>query len=133
MNIESIIGMIIGSQAIFTFLQFLISRHDGKNKQLKSIKHELDTIQHHLAELDAKNDTQDARTSRTRILQFDDEIVEGRKHSREYFLQILDDCEVYDQWTKKNPNVKNGYAKQAVKHIKKTYEELLDKGEWKNE
>jgi hypothetical protein len=29
--------------------------------------------------------------------------------------------------------VKNGYAKQAVKHIKKTYEELLDKGEWKNE
>ena len=128
-----ILAALLGSTGLFTLITALINRHDGKNKQLKSIKHELDTIQHHLAELDAKNDTQDARTSRTRILRFDDEIIEGRKHSREYFLQILDDCEVYEQWAKKNPNVKNGYAKQAVKHIKKTYEELLDKGEWKNE
>ena len=129
--VTSIILTIIGSGGFFTFLQFLINRHDGRKEQLSQIREDICGIQEKLAALDSRNELQDARTSRTRILRFDDEIVEGRKHSREYFLQILDDVEIYEKWAAANPQVKNGYAKAAAKHIKETYEDLLRKGEWK--
>lgn len=131
--IVTVVIAALGSSGLFAFITFLINRHDGKNERLNRLCSDIENIKEHLTELDSKNDMQDARTSRARILKFDDELVEGRIHSREYFLQILDDCETYEKWVKKNPDVKNGYAKQAVKHIQKTYDELLEKGEWKIE
>lgn len=128
-----IIAALLGSTGLFTLITTLINRHDGKNDKLKKICTDIDKIKIHLVELDKKNEVQDARASRARILRFDDELVEGRSHSREYFLQMLDDCEIYERWAQAHPEVKNGYAKHAVKHIRKTYETLLDKGEWKNE
>ena len=132
-NILAVVIAALGSSGFFAFITFLINRHDGKNERLTRLCSDIENIKQHLTELDTKNDMQDARTSRARILKFDDELVEGRSHSREYFLQILDDCEIYEKWATENPDVKNGYAKQAVKHIQKTYEELLEKGEWKIE
>lgn len=131
MDVTPIIIAVVSSGAFFTFIQFLITRRDNKKLELKGIKDEIVEIKAHLVKLDKKNEQQDARTSRTRILRFDDELVEGRQHSREYFLQILDDCEIYEAWAKANPEIKNGYAKAAVKHIRKTYDELIEKGAWK--
>lgn len=40
----AIFSAILGSAGIFSFVQFLISRHDGKNKDLAQIKKQLDAI-----------------------------------------------------------------------------------------
>lgn len=124
---------IIGSSALFTFLQFMINRHDGKNEQLKSIQNDLACIKKKLHELDEKNNEQDAMNARSRILRFYDEITSGVKHSQGYWMQTLNDIDVYKKWYSGKKGVNNGYGKHASEHLPKIYDELVRKGEWANE
>lgn len=134
MDIPTLIISIAGSSGLFAFIQYLITRHDGKNEVLQQIQADLDCMKKRISKLDKANAEQDAKSARARLLVFNDEIIiEGKKHSHGHWQQILDDAEVYETWANRNPDVKNGYAKQAVKNIKQTYDELVATGEWKEE
>lgn len=115
---------IVTASAIWDFIKFLINRKDGENKELKGIKSAIEA-------LSDKVDRNQAILARTHILRFDDELINGIDHSKEYFSQQLQDIDTYEAYCKLHPDFRNNYAVIASEHIKKVYAELLDKGEWR--
>jgi hypothetical protein len=75
--------------------------------------------------LGEKVDMNQAILARTHILRFSDELKNGIEHSQEYFRQQLDDCDTYDMYCELHPEFKNSYTMIANKHIKETYDRLL--------
>jgi hypothetical protein len=117
---------IVTASAIWDFIKFIINRKDGKKSELGGIKKAIET-------LSDKVDRNQAILARTHILRFDDELINGVEHSKEYFSQQLQDIDTYEAYCQLHPDFKNNYAVIASEHIKKTYKELLEKGEWKHE
>lgn len=115
---------IVTASAIWDFIKFLINRKDGEKTELKGIKSAIEA-------LSDKVDRNQAILARTHILRFDDELINGIDHSKEYFSQQLQDIDTYEAYCKLHPDFKNNYAVIASEHIKKVYTELLDKGEWR--
>lgn len=115
---------IVTASAIWDFIKFLINRKDGEKKELKGIKSAIEA-------LSDKVDRNQAILARTHILRFDDELINGIDHSKEYFSQQLQDIDTYEAYCKLHPDFRNNYAVIASEHIKKVYAELLDKGEWR--
>ena len=115
---------LVTASAIWDFVKFLISRKDGKDTELHGIKKAIEV-------LSDKVDRNQAILARTHILRFDDELINGIEHSKEYFSQQLQDIDTYEAYCQEHPDFKNNYAVLAADHIKQTYKELLEKGEWK--
>lgn len=115
---------IVTASAVWDFVKFLISRKDGKDMELHGIKKAIEV-------LSDKVDRNQAILARTHILRFDDELINGIDHSKEYFSQQMQDIDTYEAYCKAHPDFRNNYAVIASEHIKKTYAELLEKGEWR--
>ena len=124
---KEIVFAIIGSGAFFTFIQFLIQRHDTK----KNIEAKMDANQQELSEKidnvsgDVKEVSEQlaehkAVLARTHILRFADELRTGT-HSREYFEQQLQDIDTYDKYCETHPNFANGLTRMASQFIKDEY------------
>ena len=75
------------------------------------------TIDRHITE-DAERDIKQCRL---RILRFNDEIILGKKHSREHFNEILDDITAYKNYCKTHPNYENNKAVLAIENVKRVY------------
>lgn len=123
-TIGAVFIAVIGSNGLWTYLQYRASRNDTNRDRLKTIETSIKT-------LSDKVDENNAVLARTHILRFSDEIQNGIEHSREYFRQQLDDIDTYDEYCKGHPGFQNSYAVLASKHIKETYEKLLERGEFK--
>lgn len=115
---------IVTASAIWDFIKFIINRKDGKDSELRSIKKAIEALAD-------KVDRNQAILARTHILRFDDELINGIEHSKEYFSQQLQDIDTYEAYCAAHPDFKNNYAVIASEHIKKVYAELLDSKEWK--
>ncbi len=109
------------SGAVFSFVQFMITFGFSRKDKTKEIEDKLDLLSDKLDESQAIN-------ARTAILRFSDELKSGMKHSKEYYKQILDDCDCYEDYCKAHPNFHNSYTEIADKHIKETYENLIREG-----
>lgn len=124
--------LILVSGGLFSFIQFFISFGFSRKDQAKEIKAELKELkeeqQEGFKELNNKVDYNAAVLARTHILRFNDEILNGMKHSREYWRQQLDDCDTYEEFCSENPDFKNSYTEIADKNIKTTFEKLMNEG-----
>ena len=65
------------------------------------------------------------RNVRQRILHFNDEILSGKRHSKEHFNEILEDINVYESYCAEHPDYKNNRAVLAISTIKDVYKECL--------
>lgn len=94
----------------------------------------VDALQKSQAEAKADSDRNDKRmaedmeldrvlAARRRILRFSDEITNQMPHSQEMFNDILEDCDLYEQFYDGHPGMKNGRARMAVQNIKECYKE----------
>lgn len=115
-NIIKILTLVVGSQTLWSFIQFLIMRRDS-------------TVKSAIEDLSEKVDRNQAILARTHILRFDDELLNDIKHSREYFSQQLQDIDTYETYCAEHPHFKNSYAVAAIAHIRTTYQKLLDQHE----
>jgi hypothetical protein len=120
------------SGGLFSFVQFFISFGFSRKDKSKDIENQLKEIREdnskQFAELNTKIDYNSAVLARTHILRFNDEILNGINHSKEYFRQQLDDCDTYDKFCDKHPDFKNSYTMIANKYIKDTYDRLTREG-----
>lgn len=133
-DMKDIAITVIASGAVFSFIQYLLNRHDNKknvekklggkidgiSEEVKAVKSELskeikgvsDRLEEHRAVL-----------ARTHILRFADELT-IRKHSKEYFGQQLQDIKTYETYCDEHPDFQNEMAKLSIKFIREEYERL---------
>ena len=123
--IASVVIAIIGSNGLWAFIQY---KTDRKDKQAEK----MDSIVESISKLSEKIDNNQAVLARTHILRFDDELMNGMDHSQEYFRQQLDDIDTYEKYCDGHPDFRNSYAVLAIKHIRDTYQQLLEKHEFKH-
>ena len=123
MNIElelviTVIVAIIGSNALWGFLQFLLERKDKKKDCSKKI---LEAIQ----KINNKIDQRTAIGCRIRILKFMDEIIEGWEHSKDSYNQIMRDITDYLQYCDDHPQFLNHQTDATIERLEKDYEQRL--------
>ena len=127
---SGIVISIISSAAIFTFIQFLISRHDLKSDKLASILLELQDMRKDISELHLEVDKIEAQNARIRILDASDQIRRKVKHSEEYFNQINDDVTAYKRYCDKHPEFVNNKAKHAIENIDRAYQHAIQSNDF---
>lgn len=112
---------------ILGFIQFLINRNDKKHDRMDEVIQEIRGLKDDVKALEAKGDERNAVSARVRILRFMDELLEGRKHTKDSYDQCLSDITTYEQYCEAHPRFKNNQTAATVLHIKKNYEERLEK------
>ena len=80
--------------------------------------------------LEEKVDINQATTMRVRILRFEDEVQNDVDHSKDSWDQVMDDIDRYETYTDKHPKFKNNITTASINHLKKKYNELLEKRAW---
>ena len=78
----------------------------------------------------AEDEKQDALTARKCILRFAREILQGQAHTKEDFIQVLDDIDCYESYCETNPSFPNKRAVFASKLIQDNYQERLAKADF---
>lgn len=100
-------------------------RQQSIDKQA-SISDKMETMLTKIDRLEKANGEGMAYTWRYRILRFNDEIVQGNRHTKEHFDQILEDIDNYEKFCKNNPEFPNNKAVLAVKNIKDVYDKCVE-------
>lgn len=135
--IVAIIGAVLGSTGLFTFIQYLISRKDKKNdkfeilqKSIDELKDEVEAVKNSLRiaieTLSDKIDRSQAVQARIRILRANDEMRQDVHHSYEYFRQLHQDITEYESYCNTHPDFKNNEAVNSIEYINRVYQDCLD-------
>jgi hypothetical protein len=95
----------------------------GKLLGIKTLSDKVDA-------LDEKVDINQATTIRVRILRFEDEVQNNIDHSKDSWDQVMDDINRYEEYTECHPKFKNNITEASINHLKKKYDELLEKRAW---
>ena len=67
-----------------------------------------------------------AKSARTRVLRFGDEVIHGVKHSKEHFDDVLLDIHEYEIYCEKHPEFENDRMQLTAQHIKETYRKCME-------
>ena len=132
----TIIISILGSSAVFGFLEFIIQRRDHRSELFAAIDKKIDKIFNRIDELSEKVDDNDkkmldavelsaVKTARVRILQASDEIRRTVMHSEEYFDQLHEDITLYQNYCRTHPEFQNNKAVHAIENINTAYQRCL--------
>ena len=112
---------------ILAFVQFLISRHDQKHDKLKGVYEAIEGLSKQIKSVADKADERNAVNSRVRILRFADEMMEGKRHSKDSWDQVMSDITDYEKYCDAHPDFRNGQTAATVEYLKKNYMERLEK------
>ena len=88
---------------------------------------ELDTVTQKLDTHIRVDDERNADSYRTRILQFNNELLREIMHTREDFIEILAVIDDYECYCRDHEDYKNNRATCAIENIKRVYMERLQK------
>lgn len=131
LGIIETLGTVLLGGGMFAFVEFLITRHDKKNDKQEEILESIGKISDKVSKLEEAMEQRDAVSARTEILRFDDELCNGIRHSKEYFMQQLHNIDVYESYCSNNhTNFKNSFAVEAIAHIRDTYRECRDENKF---
>lgn len=122
----AIITSALASSALFTFIQFLITRHDNMQGCAKEIRDKVDGLQAAFNALHAELNERDALDARRRILSASDEIRRGHRHSKEWFDQLNADIDAYNNYCEEHQKFKNNRAMKAIENINRVYARCLE-------
>lgn len=94
------------------------------NDKVNNIETKLET---HINE----NKKERAADYRARIIRFNDEIMEEKTHTKEYYDNILEDIDKYEAYCNSHPDYPNNKAVMAIHNIKAKYEEHMENNSFK--
>lgn len=87
------------------------------------MRSDIRTIKEEARKHNEENLEEHAKSNRSKILRFDDELRIGIRHSYEYFEDILRTVKEYEDYCDSHPKFKNRQAESAIKHIQEAYDE----------
>jgi len=82
-------------------------------------------IRHQLDEHIKIDDERNIKQCRMRILRFNDEILQGKPHTKEHYDEILDDITEYERYCETHTGYRNSKANMAIQNIEKRYQEHM--------
>jgi hypothetical protein len=94
--------------------------------EIGAIKSELRMIQERQDAQDRRDAERDAKKARSEILRFNDEILNGIRHSEKMFDNALDNITTYNRYCKEHPDFINDRTHEAESNIKKIYRTCAD-------
>lgn len=68
-----------------------------------------------------KDELDGIKSCRLRILRFNDELIQGIKHTKEHFDEILDDISTYEKYCDTHDDYENAKAEMAIENVKRVY------------
>ena len=89
--------------------------------KVDNVHDKVDHVQKSLDEHIIANEERDVKQCRLRVLRFNDEIIQGQKHTREHFNEILDDITEYEHYCDDHPDYENSKAVLAIENVKRIY------------
>lgn len=122
---------VIGSNALWGFIQFLLQRKDNKEDCSKKIMDMIQKLDEKIDKLDGELSERGAIACRVRILKFMDEILEGWNHSFDSYTQVMQDITNYINYCDLHPRFKNHQTEATIEYIKNDYQEHLEKNDFK--
>ena len=122
---------VIGSNALWGFIQFLLQRKDNKEDCSKKILDMIQKLDEKIDKLDGELSERGAVACRVRILKFMDEIIEGWNHSFDSYTQVMQDITNYINYCDLHPRFKNHQTEATIEYIKNDYQEHLEKNDFK--
>ena len=134
MDRDSIIAIfvaVIGSNALWGFIQFLLQRKDNKEDRSKKIIEMIKKLDEKIDTLGGDLSEHSAIACRVRMLKFMDEILEGWEHSHDSYVQVMQDITNYLNYCREHPEFKNHQTEASIKYIKNDYQERLEKNNFK--
>lgn len=130
MQTEEILLTIFGASGFWALIELLagniLSKRTATKKELDDIKKELNLLSNKMTIMEEKNDEQDAKTARARILQFNDELLNDVKHSKESFDDTLAYLDDYEKYCREHPLFKNHRTVAAEENIKRCYAKCME-------
>ena len=121
---------VVGSNALWGFIQFLIQRKDNKSDCSKRIIEMIERLDRKIDKLDDELGVRSAISCRVRIIKFMDEILEGWSHSHDSYVQVMQDITDYLRYCAEHPEFKNHQTEATIAHIKADYQERLEKNDF---
>ena len=121
---------VVGSNALWGFIQFLIQRKDNKGDCAKKILEMIQKLDEKIDKLDGELSVHRAIACRVRIVKFMDEILEGWSHSHDSYVQVMQDITNYLRYCAEHPEFKNHQTEASIQHIKADYQERLKKNDF---
>lgn len=134
MDRDSIIAIfiaVIGSNALWGFIQFLVQRKDNKSDCSKKIIEMIQKLDEKIDKLGGELSERSAISCRVRIVKFMDEILEGWEHSHDSYTQVLQDITNYVNYCVENPTFKNNQTEASIQYIKNDYQKHLEANDFK--
>ena len=98
--------------------------------EVENIKKEVAGVKDDVAKMQAISDERNAKSARTRILRFGDEILHGVKHSKDHFDEILSACTEYDEYCRNHQDFKNHMTERTESLITKTYDKCMEENDF---
>ena len=133
MDMELVIAVIVavvGSNALWGFIQFLVQRKDNKDECGKKIIEMIQKLDGKIDKLDDELGERSAISCRVRIIKFMDEILEGWSHSHDSYVQVMQDITNYLRYCAEHPDFKNHQTEATITHIQADYQERLEKNDF---
>lgn len=96
-------------------------------KELEEVKEGQKRTQEKLDSHIRIDDERNADAHRTRILQFNNELLREIMHTREDFIEILAEIDFYEKYCEAHEDYQNNRAVCAIENIKRVYMERLQK------
>jgi hypothetical protein len=122
---KEIVALVLGSGALFSFIQYMLTRMDNKKNIEKKIDELDERSERRFKETNDKIDRNQAVLCRTHILRFADEQRSGTvHHSKEYFEQQIQDIDTYEKYCELHPDFRNGLTVMASQYIKEEYKRI---------
>lgn len=111
----------------WSFLANKLGRAFNKEvlNEISTLKSRVDALDERAQQSEALQSERDAKTARTNILRFGDEIRIGTRHSKESFDEILSDITEYESYCTTHQDFKNNRTKSTEKIIIEVYEHCL--------
>lgn len=102
-----------------------------RNSLVGGIEKKLNEIGKKVDCLEVQFEENKALHARAHILRFADEIYNGKKHTKEYFDDMLSDIDEYEKYCHAHPEFKNNKATISAKLIRSAYQTAIETHDFK--
>lgn len=108
----------------------VLTKISSLETEMCAVKADVITVQQKVEAMSDASDQQAAINARARILRFGDEVLHGRRHTKDHFDSVLRDAKMYERYCAAHKNFENGVTEPTIRRIKDVYKERLEKNDF---